>query len=42
MASLGTAQAQNQFDPVALVDGSIITEFEVEQRILFLQALNAP
>ncbi|MEP1423368.1 MAG: hypothetical protein ABJK89_00875 [Paracoccaceae bacterium] len=42
MASLGTAQAQNQFDPVALADGSIITEFEVEQRILFLQTLNAP
>ena len=42
MAFIGIAQAQNLFDPVAKVDEAVVTEFEVEQRILFLQALNAP
>jgi len=42
MTSLGVADAQNLFDPVAQVDEAVITEFEVEQRVLFLQALNAP
>ncbi|MEO0691960.1 MAG: peptidylprolyl isomerase [Pseudomonadota bacterium] len=41
MTSLGGAQAQNLFDPVAQVDEAVITEFEVEQRILFLQTLGA-
>lgn len=38
---LGTAQAQNPFAPVAQVDDSLITEFEVQQRIRFLQVLGA-
>ncbi|MEP1198217.1 peptidylprolyl isomerase [Tateyamaria sp.] len=42
MTSFGVAQAQNLFAPIAKVDEAVITEFEVEQRILFLQALNAP
>ncbi len=33
--------AQNLFAPVATVDGSVITEFEVQQRVRFLQVLNA-
>ncbi len=33
--------AQNLFAPVAKVDDSVITEFEVQQRVRFLQVLNA-
>ncbi|MFX4298077.1 MULTISPECIES: peptidylprolyl isomerase [Roseobacteraceae] len=33
--------AQNLFAPVAKVDDSVITEFEVQQRIRFLQVLNS-
>jgi len=40
-ASFGAAQAQGLFAPVAQVDESLITEFEVQQRIRFLQALGA-
>ena len=40
-ASFGTAQAQNLFAPVAQVDEALITEFEVQQRIRFLQVLGA-
>lgn len=36
------ATAQNLFDPAARVDDAIITNYEVEQRIRFLQTLNAP
>ena len=39
--SFGAAQAQDLFAPVAQVDESLITEFEVQQRIRFLQALGA-
>lgn len=35
-------QAQNLFAPVAYVDGAVVTEFEVQQRLRFLQILNAP
>ncbi|WP_299374636.1 peptidylprolyl isomerase [uncultured Tateyamaria sp.] len=35
------AQAQNLFAPVAQVDEALITEFEVQQRIRFLQVLGA-
>lgn len=35
-------QAQNLFAPVARVDAQAITEFEVQQRMRFLQLLNAP
>lgn len=35
-------QAQNLFAPVARVNQQAITEFEVQQRIRFLQLLNAP
>lgn len=41
-ASVGFAQAQNLFAPVAQVDDSLITEFEVQQRVRFLQVLGAP
>lgn len=34
--------AQNLFKPVVQVNDSIVTEFEVGQRIRFLQVLNAP
>ncbi|MEO9653057.1 MAG: peptidylprolyl isomerase [Roseobacter sp.] len=34
--------AQSIFSPVAYVNDSVITEFEVEQRIQFLTLLNAP
>lgn len=40
-ADIDTLEAQNLFDPVAQVDESVITEFEVQQRIDFLQALGA-
>lgn len=36
------ASAQNLFAPVAKVNDSIITEFEVGQRTRFMQVLNAP
>ncbi|MEO9514835.1 MAG: peptidylprolyl isomerase [Paracoccaceae bacterium] len=37
-----STDAQNVFAPVARVNESVITEFEVQQRIRFLQILNAP
>lgn len=37
-----TADAQNLFAPVARVNDSVVTEFEVQQRQRFLQLLNAP
>lgn len=40
-ASLTGVQAQGLFDPVAQVDEALITEFEVQQRIRFLQILGA-
>ncbi|MEO0939784.1 MAG: peptidylprolyl isomerase [Pseudomonadota bacterium] len=36
------AAAQNLFAPVVQVDSAVITEFEVQQRLRFLQVLNAP
>jgi len=36
------AAAQNLFAPVARVNDSVVTEFEVQQRQRFLQVLNAP
>lgn len=36
------AAAQNLFAPVAQVNDSVVTEFEVQQRQRFLQLLNAP
>ncbi|MEL7092637.1 MAG: peptidylprolyl isomerase, partial [Pseudomonadota bacterium] len=38
----GPAAAQNPFAPVVEVGDSVVTEFEVRQRIRFLQILNAP
>lgn len=38
----GPAAAQNLFAPVATVNGSVVTEFEVQQRMRFLTLLNAP
>jgi peptidyl-prolyl cis-trans isomerase SurA len=37
----GPVAAQNLFAPVANVNNSVVTEFEVQQRIRFLQVLNA-
>jgi peptidyl-prolyl cis-trans isomerase SurA len=37
----GPVTAQNMFAPVASVNGSVVTEFEVNQRVRFLQVLNA-
>lgn len=34
--------AQNLFDPVATVNDRVITQFELDQRIRFLELLNAP
>lgn len=34
--------AQGLFDPVAVVNDTVVTEFEVEQRMRFLTLLNAP
>ncbi|WP_425656042.1 peptidylprolyl isomerase [Roseobacter sp. EG26] len=36
------ALAQGLFDPVILVNDDVVTEYEVEQRELFLRLLNAP
>lgn len=38
----GPVMAQNIFAPVIKVNDSVITEYEIEQRIRFLQVLNAP
>jgi len=38
----GPAMAQNLFAPIATVNDSIVTEFELQQRIRFLSLLNAP
>ena len=40
-ALAGPAVAQNMFAPVATVNDSVVTEFEVGQRIRFLKVLNA-
>jgi peptidyl-prolyl cis-trans isomerase SurA len=37
----GPVGAQNLFAPVASVNDSVVTEFEVQQRVRFLQVLNA-
>ncbi|MEP5632881.1 MAG: peptidylprolyl isomerase [Tateyamaria sp.] len=41
-AHFGHAEAQGLFDPVAHVDQAIVTEYEVQQRVRFLQVLGAP
>ena len=38
----GPGTAQNLFAPVARVNDAVVTEFEVQQRLRFLQVLNAP
>lgn len=40
-ALTGPALAQNMFAPVAMINDSTVTEFEVQQRVLFLKVLNA-
>ena len=42
MITAGPLAAQNLYAPVAKVDDAVVTEFEVQQRQRFLQALNAP
>ena len=37
----GPVAAQNMFAPVATINDSVVTEFEVQQRVRFLQILNA-
>ncbi|MEP1765077.1 MAG: peptidylprolyl isomerase [Sulfitobacter sp.] len=37
----GPATAQNLFAPVATVNDTVVTEFEVQQRVRFLKVLNA-
>jgi peptidyl-prolyl cis-trans isomerase SurA len=37
----GPVAAQNMFAPAATVNDTVVTEFEVQQRVLFLQILNA-
>lgn len=41
LAAAGPLGAQNLFAPVVTVNGAPVTEFEVQQRIRFLQLLNA-
>jgi peptidyl-prolyl cis-trans isomerase SurA len=38
----GAALAQNLFAPVVKVNDQVVTEYEVQQRMRFLQTLNAP
>ncbi|MEM1076319.1 MAG: peptidylprolyl isomerase [Pseudomonadota bacterium] len=42
IVSCGPVMAQSLFSPSILVNDSVITEFEIEQRQLFLSLLNAP
>lgn len=42
MLAPATIAAQNLFDPVATVNGDVITEFELDQRIRFLGVLGSP
>jgi peptidyl-prolyl cis-trans isomerase SurA len=41
-ALAGPAVAQNPFEPVFRINGSVITRYELQQRTLFLTLLNAP
>jgi peptidyl-prolyl cis-trans isomerase SurA len=41
-ALAGPAVAQNPFEPVYRINGSVITRYELQQRTLFLTLLNAP
>ena len=41
-ASALPAAAQNLFAPVARINDTVVTEFEVQQRLRFLQLLSAP
>jgi peptidyl-prolyl cis-trans isomerase SurA len=41
-ALAGPVAAQNPFEPVYRINGSVITRFELQQRTLFLTLLNAP
>lgn len=38
----GPAMAQNPFEAVVHVNGAVVTRYEVEQRMRFMQLLNAP
>ena len=40
--SIGPARAQNLYAPVARVNDAVVTEYEVQQRMRFLQVLGAP
>ncbi|WP_298835629.1 peptidylprolyl isomerase [uncultured Roseobacter sp.] len=42
MICSGPLSAQGLFDPVVIVNDDVVTEYEVEQRQLFLTVLNAP
>lgn len=42
LASLAPAQAQNRFSPAIVVDGAVISHYELSQRQAFLALLRAP
>ena len=42
LVTTGPAAAQSLFSPVVHVNESVVTEFEIEQRLTFLRALNSP
>ena len=42
LSTVSPAQAQNLFAPRLYVNGEAITEYEVQQRAMFLRVLNAP
>lgn len=38
----GAAAAQNMFAPVVTINGAVVTQYELDQRVAFLQVLRAP
>ena len=42
LAAMAPASAQNLFAPRAVVDDRVVTEFDVRQRVLFLELFNTP
>ena len=41
VASAGPSLAQNPYSPALMVNNGVITEYDIEQRILLLDALGA-
>lgn len=42
MGTVAPVAAQNLFDPVIYVNDSVVTRFEIDQRVRFMQVLGAP